>query len=892
MANSNPSLGRDTVDDSNLHVLHSKDPEKTEIRHDGLLSVSSITPGEPENVDASFALPASQSSTPSPDSVDSLVGQNLDHYRIESLVGVGGMGAVFRGRDQRLDRIVAIKVVPISNRRADAMRRFRMEAQSAAKLDHPNIARVYYVGETERWSYIVFEFIEGTNLRQLVLEHGLLTVDDATRFICQVAEALQHAHDRGVVHRDIKPSNILIGTDGKAKLVDMGLARTTELDRSTGDLTASGVTLGTFDYISPEQAHDPRDADVRSDIYSLGCTLYFLLTGQPPFPDGTALQKLLMHGTKMPEDPRFFRNDLSDSLIEILRKMMAKKPKDRYQTPNDLVNDLRTLAVVDSLSWSQDFNDEVLASSQSKRPWWESAMPSLVSLLVIALSTMWLYNANQLNAIFSIPQVEFADASPESNLVVASASNPSSLVIDNPNSADAKLRGNTEPRNRTGSEGIEASGRSASDPTEDSKPVGEATRDKTVVIGKPGTISGIDTDESYLFATSIDEAFSRIINDDSIGRLLVAEPVLSVGKPIDLAGLRKGREVRIEAAPGTRARIVFDESSIKSSNEGESEWFALHGGKVSFHRMDFIWNASMLDSRPQSMFGSGSGSHLDWNECTITVQHQGSLPLPSVVRNIGSKGTFDLSSNAVGGASTTARDSVTGRETVTGRDSVTGASSLSMKRCAIRGQCDWCHTDSTERMDVAVEQSWISISGSMLLADGVKTLNRSPKLRLELDHVSCITLSPFVRIRMSTMNAFPIAFVRVANESVFAGASTLVEWDASNCTDWGFAAQAKRVEDLGRWIDLRGLDNSYDVLSISRLVQVIMSMSSEEVAIDSDSNLLMNERGMELLSTWQSGSRVDGAKMHLQSPKLRPGSTVGVQQGSDPEKLPPLPNML
>jgi len=145
---------------------------------------------------------------------------------------------------------------------------------------------------------------------------------------------------------------------------------------------------------------------------------------------------------------------------------------------------------------------------------------------------------------------------------------------------------------------------------------------------------------------------------------------------------------------------------------------------------------------------------------------------------------------------------------------------------------------------------------------------------------------------MSTMNAFPIAFVRVANESVFAGASTLVEWDASNCTDWGFAAQAKRVEDLGRWIDLRGLDNSYDVPSISRLVQVIMSMSSEEVAIDSDSNLLMNERGMELLSTWQSGSRVDGAKMHLQSPKLRPGGTVGVQQGSDPEKLPPLPNML
>ncbi|MFN7625759.1 MAG: serine/threonine-protein kinase, partial [Pirellula sp.] len=511
MANSNPPLGRDTVDDSNLHVLHSKDPEKTEIRHDGLLSVSSITHIEPASAEESSPLPASPGNTPSPDSVDSLVGQNLDHYRIESLVGVGGMGAVFRGRDQRLDRIVAIKVVPISNRRADAMRRFRMEAQSAAKLDHPNIARVYYVGETERWSYIVFEFIEGTNLRQLVLEHGLLTVDDATHFICQVAEALQHAHDRGVVHRDIKPSNILIGTDGKAKLVDMGLARTTELDRSTGDLTASGVTLGTFDYISPEQAHDPRDADVRSDIYSLGCTLYFLLTGQPPFPDGTALQKLLMHGTKMPEDPRFFRNDLSDSLIEILRKMMAKKPKDRYQTPNDLVNDLRTLAVIDSLSWSQDFNDEVLASSQSKRPWWESAMPSLVSLLLIALSTMWLYNANQLSAIFSIPQVEFVDPSPDSNLEIASVASSSNLASDNTDSADAKLRSNAEPRNRPGNEGNESSGRSASDPSDESNPAGESTLDKTVVIGKPGTIYGIDMDDSYLSATSLDEALSLVI---------------------------------------------------------------------------------------------------------------------------------------------------------------------------------------------------------------------------------------------------------------------------------------------------------------------------------------------------------------------------------------------
>ena len=343
----------------------SYDPDKTEIRKDRVRSPDLDALEEVEPIDDRLGAtvdapkqteslePTSPSSNPKKtDDVHALVGSLLDHYRNESLVGVGGMGAVYRGRDQRLDRIVAIKVVPISHRKAEAMRRFRIEAQSAAKLDHPNIARVYYVGETEEWSYIVFEFIEGINLRQLVLDRGPLSVDDATHFTCQVAEALQHSSERGVVHRDIKPSNILLATDGKAKVVDMGLARTTALDRSSADQTASGTTLGTFDYISPEQAQDPRDADVRSDIYSLGCTLYFLLTGQPPFPDGTALQKLLMHGTKTPEDPRIFREDLSDALIAILRKMMAKKPRDRYQVPEDLASDLRMLAKLDNLAWS------------------------------------------------------------------------------------------------------------------------------------------------------------------------------------------------------------------------------------------------------------------------------------------------------------------------------------------------------------------------------------------------------------------------------------------------------------------------------------------------------------------------------------------------------------
>src|SRR5208337_2984678 len=152
----------------------------------------------------------------------------------------------------------------------------------------------------------------------------------------QVATGLAHASLRGVVHRDIKPSNIIISPNGRAKLVDMGLARSLEPRGVDGHLTQSGVTLGTFDYISPEQALEPREADVRSDIYSLGCTLYHMLTGQPPVPEGTAAKKLHHHQHVAPIDPRQLCPEVPDELAAILARMMAKNPKERYQRPEHL----------------------------------------------------------------------------------------------------------------------------------------------------------------------------------------------------------------------------------------------------------------------------------------------------------------------------------------------------------------------------------------------------------------------------------------------------------------------------------------------------------------------------------------------------------------------------
>jgi len=276
---------------------------------------------------------------------ESLEGRNLGHFRLEEFVGGGGMGAVFRAIDTMLDRIVAVKVLSQDQSGdPETLRRFKNEAQSAARLDHENIARVHYVGEDDGWHFIVFEFIEGTNIRDVVAQDGPLPLDLAVSLVLQVAEALQHAAMRDVVHRDIKPSNILVTPHKRAKLVDMGLARFHHVDAPQHDLTATGVTLGTFDYISPEQARDPRSADVRSDLYSLGCTFYYMLTGRPPFPDGTVLQKLLSHSSDAPPDPRQFRPQLPEEVSAIIGKMLAKHPEDRYQEPSEVIGELLLLA--------------------------------------------------------------------------------------------------------------------------------------------------------------------------------------------------------------------------------------------------------------------------------------------------------------------------------------------------------------------------------------------------------------------------------------------------------------------------------------------------------------------------------------------------------------------
>jgi len=314
-----------------------------------------------------------------------LEGERLDHFELKEFVGGGGMGAVFRARDTRLDRIVALKVLAREHGAdEETVRRFRNEAQSAARLDHENIARVYHIGEDKGIHYITFEFIEGVNIRELVHRRGPLPLADVIHFTLQLADALAHASSRDVVHRDIKPSNVLITPGRRAKLVDMGLARV-QYERSSGDLTASGVTLGTFDYISPEQARDPRSADVRSDIYSLGCTVYYMLTGQPPFPQGTVLQKLLQHQADTPPDPRLVQPNLPVDASRLVLRMLAKDPNDRYQSPAELISDLLALAARMGLDEPIPRETGPLLPRMSTVSLWERHLPWIVPTAVLVV---------------------------------------------------------------------------------------------------------------------------------------------------------------------------------------------------------------------------------------------------------------------------------------------------------------------------------------------------------------------------------------------------------------------------------------------------------------------------------------------------------------------------
>lgn len=279
----------------------------------------------------------------------------LGPYVLLERLGEGGAGQVFKARHLQQQHLVALKVIR-KELLADpeVVGRFHRETHVLSQLDHPNVVKAFDAGTAGSTHYLAMEFVEGTDLGRLVKKNGPMPVHQACAYIHQAALGLQHAHERELVHRDIKPHNLIMSVrDGLIKVADLGLARlprgvnpdmTVASDpRTTGTLTPeNAVMMGTADYLAPEQALNFHTADIRADIYSLGCTLHFLLTGQPPFPGGNLAQKVAKH--MQAEPPVVARQDLPAGLADVVRKMLAKRPEDRFQTPAEVAKVLAPLA--------------------------------------------------------------------------------------------------------------------------------------------------------------------------------------------------------------------------------------------------------------------------------------------------------------------------------------------------------------------------------------------------------------------------------------------------------------------------------------------------------------------------------------------------------------------
>jgi serine/threonine-protein kinase len=270
-------------------------------------------------------------------------GFKIDKYVLLDLLGRGGMGRVYLARDVRLNRLVAFKILSqerMNNPRAIA--RFQREAKVGAQLQHENLVRVYDEGECNGVRYLVMEYIEGKNVGQLIGELGQIPWPTAARLGRQIALGLEHARLKELIHRDVNPCNVLVTQDGSAKLTDLGLA----IDLNEQDnVTRDGATVGTFDYVSPEQARHSRSVDTRADIYSLGCTLFHMIAGRVPFPVVSLPEKLYAHQLNDPEPLTELAPGTPDGLSEVVLKMMRKLPQDRYQTPLEVAQALEPFAV-------------------------------------------------------------------------------------------------------------------------------------------------------------------------------------------------------------------------------------------------------------------------------------------------------------------------------------------------------------------------------------------------------------------------------------------------------------------------------------------------------------------------------------------------------------------
>src|SRR5436305_7855523 len=269
-------------------------------------------------------------------------GFTIGKFKLLERVGVGGMGQVFLCEHMFMRKRLAVKVLPPAKaEQPAALGRFYREARAAGGLDHPNIVRTHDIDQDGNLHFIVMEYVDGLSLLDLVRKFGPVEVPRAAHYVRQACEGLQHAFEAGLIHRDIKPGNLMVDRTGTVKVLDMGLAR---IFQDTEDMLTlkydEKSVLGTADYVAPEQTRDSHNVDIRADIYSLGATFYFLLTGKVLFPEGSVPQKLIWHQTRQPKPVRELRREVPAGLAAVVERMIEKDPQARYQTPGEVAEAL------------------------------------------------------------------------------------------------------------------------------------------------------------------------------------------------------------------------------------------------------------------------------------------------------------------------------------------------------------------------------------------------------------------------------------------------------------------------------------------------------------------------------------------------------------------------
>lgn len=287
----------------------------------------------------------------------------LGPYIVTDFIGKGGMGQVYKAVHQMMGRICAVKILPLEKSTPESLNHFIREVRTHAQLDHPNLVHAYDAGRDGDVPYLVTEFVPGTDLRRLIRNRGRLSQQQAASVIMQAARGLEYAHQRGLIHRDVKPGNILVTPDGIAKVSDLGLAG---FIHGLDEDPRAGKIVGTADYLAPEQIRNPNEITHVSDIYSLGCTLYYAVSGKVPFPGGTARDKARRHQEETPWHPRRFNPELQEEFVDIIADMMEKDPTKRIQSAAEVVARLE--------QWA---SEAAPIGGTAQSPWKSGPMPAL-----------------------------------------------------------------------------------------------------------------------------------------------------------------------------------------------------------------------------------------------------------------------------------------------------------------------------------------------------------------------------------------------------------------------------------------------------------------------------------------------------------------------------------